>query len=46
MKENLTNRRDSWEISYSRDGNAVPVVELMADYVSERLDMYLRVLER
>ena len=31
--------------AYYRDGNAAPMVELVAGYVSERLAMYLRVLE-
>ena len=31
--------------AYYRDGNTVPMMELIAGYVSERLEMYLRVLE-
>lgn len=43
----FTDRRDYYDCfdAYYRDGNASPMVKLIAGYVEERLDMYLRVLE-
>lgn len=43
----FTDRRAYYDCfdAYYRDGNAAPMVELVAGYVRERLDMYLRVLE-
>lgn len=43
----FTDRRTYYDCfeAYYRDGNAAPMVELVAGYISERLEMYLRVLE-
>ena len=43
----FTDRRRYYDAfdSYYRDGNSVPMVELVAEYVSERYEDYFRVLE-
>lgn len=43
----FTDRRAYYDCfdAYYRDGNAAPMVELVAGYVEERLEMYLKVLE-